>query len=261
LLAAWNTQFYRRLFQSAGLGAPEEILRLGSIEEVLARLPRAEPGYVRLDSRAMINPEEPAGGAPDLFWPLPRPRRTAVLGAGFRWRLGVRNFPMATPSQLAGYAPDALAGPVAELRRLADRIEDGWGRMRPLRHSVLAFVILRQAFLSEEAREAFWRVFKAPVFGQIHGLSGELLAWECEAHEGYHIEEGCAVFELDSHGGEPELLVTSLAGLRRPAIRLATGLTGDLEDSACGCGRRGRRLVNLRRRSLPKLAVAAASAA
>jgi hypothetical protein len=261
LLAALNTQFYGRLLESAGLGTPEEIAGLISIEEALARLPRSEPGYVRMDSRAMINWDAPAGGVQDLFWPLPPASRTAVLAPGFRWRPGVKTFRRVTSSRLARFGPEALAGPVSELRRLADRIADGWGRMRPLRHSVLAFVTLRQAFLSDEARETFWRVFKAPVFGQIFGLSRELLAWECEAHEGYHLCEGRSIIETDCHGGEPELLVTSLVGLRRPAIRLATGLTGNVEDSACGCGKKGPRLVNLRLKSVSKFAVAAASAA
>jgi len=147
------------------------------------------------------------------------------------------------------------------LQRLADQVEDRWSHMPALSHSVLAFVILRQAFLSDEARDRFWRVFKVPVFGQIFGLSGELLAWECEAHEGYHIEEDRAVIEVDHHRGQSELLVTSLAGLRRPAIRLATGLAGGIEHSVCGCGKSGPRLLNVRRMSPAKLAVATASAA
>ncbi len=261
LLAALNTRFYGRLLESAGLGTPQEIARLDSVEEALARLPRAEPGYVRMDSGAMINPDAPEGGGRDLFWPLPPAARTAVLAAGFRWRPGVRTFRRVTRSRLASFEPEALAGPVSELHRLADRIVDRWDGMPPLRHSVIAFVILRQAFLSDEAREMFWRVFKVPVFGQIFGLSGELLAWECEAHEGYHIQDGRSVIEVDRHGGEPELLVTSLAGLRRPAIRLATGLTGSIERSTCGCGIEGPRLVGVRRKSPAKFTVAAACAA
>jgi len=261
LLAALNTQFYGRLLESAGLGTPEEIAALDSMEEALARLPRAEPGMVRMESRAMLNPSAPGAGSQDLFWPLPPAARTAVLAAGFRWRPGLKTFRRATHSRLASFRPEALAGPVSELHRLADRIVDRWGAMPPLRHSVIAFVILRQAFLSDEAREMFWRVFRVPVFGQIFGPSGELLAWECEAHEGYHIEEGRSVMEIDANGGDPELLVTSLTGLRRPAIRLATGLTGSIEHSACGCGIKGPRLVGLRRRSVVKPAVAAACAA
>ncbi len=261
LLAALNTPFYGRILEGAGLGTPQEIAALSSVEEALARLPRAEPGQVRLDSPAMLNWASRAGRPQDLFWPLPRPGRTAVLGAGFRWRPGVRAFRGAALSRLARFDPDALAGPVFELQRVADGIADGWIRRLPLRHSVLAFVILRHAFLSDETRHLLWRIFKVPIFGQIHGLGGELLAWECEAHEGYHIEEHCAIFELDGHGGGPELLATSLVGRRRPAIRLATGLTAGIEDATCGCGQKGRRLVNLRRRSLAKVSVEAATAA
>jgi phenylacetate-coenzyme A ligase PaaK-like adenylate-forming protein len=133
--------------------------------------------------------------------------------------------------------------------------------MPRLTHSVIAFAILRQGFLSDEVRELFWRVFKVPVFGQILSPGGALLAWECEAHEGFHFNRDCAVFQTQSGGGEPELLATSLVDLRRPVIRLATALTGSVEYSTCGCGQSGPRLMGLRRRLLVKANPAAAFAA
>lgn len=96
----------------------------------------------------------------------------------------------------------------------------------------------------------FWRVFEAPVFEQLLGLAGELMAWECEAHDGLHIRTEEAVFELVPEGGEPELLMTSLVNLRQPTLRLATGLTASIENSCCACGKPGPRLVCMRSRSL-----------
>ena len=261
LLAALNTPYYGPVLRSAGLGTPKEIKRLSSIEEALARIPRAEPGYLRMDTGAAANRTAPAAGPHELFWPLPPARRTAVLLPGFRMRKGVRTFNGTNASRLTFWAPEALAGPVTALQRLADQVEDRWSQMPALSHSILAFVFLRQGFLSEEARDRFWRVFRVPVFGQIFGLSGELLAWECEAHEGYHVEEDRAVIEIDHHLGQSELLVTSLAGLRRPTIRLATGLAASIEHSPCGCGRDGPRLVDVRRKSRPLIVGARAACA
>jgi hypothetical protein len=261
LLAALNTRYYGPVLRSAGLGTPEEIGRLNSIEETLARIPRAEPGYVKLASGAAINRAAPAAGPRELFWPLPPARRTAVLAPGFRMRKGLRTFNGTRAPRFTFWTPEALAGPVAALQRLADQVEDRWRRMPALSHSVLAFVLLRQGFLSEETRDRFWRVFRVPVFGQIFGLSGELLAWECEAHEGYHIDEDRAVIEIDHHLGQSELLVTSLAGLWQPAIRLATGLAAGIEHSPCGCGRDGPRLVDVRRKSRQMIAAARAACA
>lgn len=42
--------------------------------------------------------------------------------------------------------------------------------------------------LTEADRNAFWRAFRVPMFEQIIGPAGHLLAGECEAHEGMHIE-------------------------------------------------------------------------
>jgi phenylacetate-coenzyme A ligase PaaK-like adenylate-forming protein len=194
------------------------------------------------------------GGRHNLFWPIPPPGRTALLMNGFRRTAGMRVFRDLDGSKLELYQPEALAGSVTQLRRLAEAVEDRGESGPALTHSVIAFIMLRQAFLSEEARDTFWRVFEVPVFGQIVGLSGELLAWECEAHEGFHIEQEQAAFETKPGDGGSELLATSLAAVRRRAFRLPTGLTGRIETSICGCGVAGPRLVEVRRVSLPRAA-------
>ncbi len=42
--------------------------------------------------------------------------------------------------------------------------------------------------LSAADRERLWRAFRVPLFEQVIGPRGELLAAECEAHAGLHIE-------------------------------------------------------------------------
>lgn len=260
LLAALKTRLYGPLLESAALGTPEEIAAPGSIEAVLARLPSVDPSVLQVFSNTFLNRDEVEKRRSDLFWPLPPAARTAVLMDGFRQRGGVKVFRRERRPDIAGYAPEALAGPVTELRALADAVENRSVRIPRLTHSVIAFAILRQGFLSDEVRELFWRVFKVPVFGQILSFDGAVLAWECEAHEGFHFNRDCAVFQTQSGGSEPELLVTSLVDLRRPVIRLATALTGTLEHSTCGCGQSGPRLMGLRRRPFPKAHPAAAFA-
>jgi hypothetical protein len=258
LLAALNTRFYGPLLESAALGTPEEIAELDSIEDALARLPSVDPSASQVHSSAFLNRNEVENRRSDLFWPLPPAARTAVLMDGFWRRGGIQAFRQEQRSEIASYAPEALAGSVTELRALADAVEDRGVRFPRLTHSVIAFATLRQGFLSDEVRELFWRVFKVPVFGQILSPGGAILAWECEAHEGFHFDRDCAVFQTQSGGGEPELLVTSLVDLRRPVIRLATALTGTVEYSTCGCGQSGPRLMGLRRRPFPKAKPAAA---
>ena len=69
--------------------------------------------------------------------------------------------------------------------------------------------------LTEARRECFWFAFRVPVFEQIIGERGELLAAECEAHDGLHIES-----------------------MRAPLDKMT------LEMSPCGCGRKTPRLVS-----------------
>jgi hypothetical protein len=261
LRAALNTQFYGQLLKAAALGTPEEISGLTAIDEGLARLPSVDPSELRVHSSALLNQGEAAGGRRELFWPLPPPARTAVLMDGFWHRGGIQVFRQGRRSEIASYAPEALAGSVSELRLLAEAVENRGVCLPRLTHSVIAFVILRQGFLSDEVRELFWRVYQVPVFGQILSPGGGLLAWECEAHDGFHIDRDRTVFETRSGGSEPELLVTSLIDLRQPVIRMSTALTGRLEHSTCGCGYCGLRLMDLRRRPLPKAKSAAAFAA
>ena len=260
LLAALNTRFYRPLLESCALGTRHSILGLRSVEEVLARLPSVDVCTPGVRSRALVDYSVSANERREIYWPLPPAASTAILMEGYRRRRGVRSFARAGYQAIARYSPDAIAGPVSEIRRLAEAIQNHEVQLPPLRHSLIAFAILRHAFLSEETRDLFWRVFQVPVFGQILSLEGEVLAWECEAHEGYHVDAGNAIFETVRDGREPGLTVTSLVDLRCPVLRMDTALTGRMEHSTCGCGLAGPRLLDVRRRSLAKVAAMAASA-
>jgi hypothetical protein len=245
----------------ASLASPRGISAIGSVEEALGRLPRCEFSTLRNRPGAFRNRDAPKRIRQMLFQPLPAASRTAVLMDGFRRGGGVKIFPGIQRKKLARFKPDTLAGPVSVLRKLAEGAEDRGAWVPRLSHSVLAFNIPLQGFLSDEARELFWRVFQVPVFGQFLGLDGELLAWECEAHNGLHIQTENAIFETQDHEGEPELLVTSLVNLRYPTLRFATGLTATIQLSTCGCGQTVPRLMQLRRIGLKKQAALVSAAA
>ena len=86
--------------------------------------------------------------------------------------------------------------------------------------------------MSTEQRERLWDAFELPVFEQLRGFEGELLASECDAHDGLHLETENAVFEeLDG-----QLVVTSLAARGIPVLRLETGLAGSIARRGCPCG-------------------------
>jgi hypothetical protein len=111
-----------------------------------------------------------------------------------------------------------------------------------LTHSIVVLVGPDFGALTSEDRDLLWTRFGVPVYEQLRGLGRELLAAECDAHEGLHIREEDAIFEE----GE-ELLVTSLTNLSDPVLRLRTGLQGKITTTLCGCGEAGRRLMDVQR--------------
>jgi hypothetical protein len=79
------------------------------------------------------------------------------------------------------------------------------------------------------------------VYEQFLGARNEVLAEDCDAHEGLHVLEDRARFETSGD----ELVVSSLADLAWPVLRLALGLSGTLEEQTCACGRTGLKLREL----------------
>ncbi len=131
-----------------------------------------------------------------------------------------------------GFATEAIAGSQADLAHLAARIQGGEPVPGRGARRLLVYTKLGEPLLNPTLRDRLWQAFELPVFEQLHGFDGELLASECEAHEGLHLETESAIFEvLDG-----ELVVTSLLGLRHPLLRLRTGLAGAIERRTCPCG-------------------------
>ena len=147
-------------------------------------------------------------------YPMDPAPRTAVLAACFRQpRLRpnhtVRIFPHGWSKEVTEFAPAAVAAPCAQLMELAA------AQLPPaFTHAVIALESPGDPMLSVAERQRLWRAFRVPVFEQIVGPDGELLAAECEAHDGLHIEVSGLVWE----------------GYR-------------METAPCGCGRKTPRLT------------------
>jgi hypothetical protein len=158
-------------------------------------------------------------------YPVPPAPRTAVLVSWFRPPLlpsqPVRIFPQGWADEAARFEPSAVAATVEQCRLLC-------GFLIPsLTHALVILERPGWQRLTEEDRNAFWRAFRVPVFEQIIGPSGQLLAGECEAHDGLHIEG--------------------------PGLRL----THDMMDaSPCPCGRKSARF-GVQREAHSKRSVAA----
>jgi len=118
---------------------------------------------------------------PAFVYPIPPAPRTAVLAPWFRPEGLVRVF-LGWTREAQEFAPEAVAATLAECEELA-RIG-----VPSLSHALIVLEFEGGPYLTEPHRERFWDVFRVPVFEQIIAGDGRLLAAECEAHCGLHVE-------------------------------------------------------------------------
>ena len=126
------------------------------------------------------------GSFSTFVYPISPAPRTAVLVPWFRAarRLAgpVRVFPDGWDQEAAAFAPAAVAGTFEQIRALEHN------QIPSLTHTLIVLGRPGGPRLTENDRERLWQDFRLPVFEQVIGPSGELLAAECEAHEGLHVE-------------------------------------------------------------------------
>ncbi len=147
---------------------------------------------------------------PVLVYPIPPAPATAILIDGFRPAGNTRVFENGWTEEAVRFAPAAIAGTPSQLEALC-------GVSIPsLRNAIIALVRPGDQRLTEADRERLWRAFRVPVFEQMIDQSGNLLAAECEAHDGLHIESA----EVSPREGEI------------------------VETAPCGCGKTSPRLIS-----------------
>ncbi len=137
--------------------------------------------------------------------------------------------------QLPTFRPQVLVGSASDLQRLYRRAESGEFDLSSIDHAAFVLTQCGRAPLSDVLRVSFWQAFGVPVYELFIGARGRLLASECEAHEGWHVEPGAEFYLVQGR-----LL---LEGRFRKGI--PTGLTAEFDESACPCGRDGMRLMNI----------------
>jgi hypothetical protein len=148
----------------------------------------------------------------ELAYPVPPAPPTAVLQSWFRSNGLVRVF---GPSALrdgwdaaaAAFAPAAIAATWPQLEALIPE------KIPSLTHALIVLARPGDELLTGKQRDRLWKAFHVPVFQQVVNGSGVLLAAECEAHDGLHMESSKFV---------------------------AIGLP--LDRTPCGCGRKTPRL-------------------
>lgn len=161
--------------------------------------------------------------------------RIAQLGAGLRAFEPAPSFSRDKWEQLEALRPRVLVGSAADLHCLAHLAQRHVLELSSVDHAIFAVTRWGAQPVSDVSRVVLWQAFGVPIYELLVDVRGALLAAECEAHEGWHIEPR-AKFSVVK--GE---LVLHSAG----RLRGSSGLAGSIQTTTCPCGRPGARLLNL----------------
>jgi hypothetical protein len=160
-----------------------------------------------------------------FVYPVPPAPPTAILVPWFRTngfksrslrsRGVVRVFEGGWDADAEAYQPAAIAGTWHQLESLLAHTTAS-----PT-HALIVLARRLDLLLTMEQRKQLWQAFRVPVFEQIIGGNGALLAAECEAHAGLHIESS----KLEVAGLSVE---SGLCGCGRTTARI--GGQGQIEE-------------------------------
>lgn len=129
-------------------------------------------------------------------------------------------------------APEAVVATLPRAIQLADvRLSDP-SRVPALSFAIVVLTDISGPALKEHHRDLLWRAFHVPVFEHLRDWDGEVIARECEAHDGLHLVAGSDV-RLEE------------GGLRVHNRR--TNIEGSMVADPCECGAETIRLRVLRR--------------
>jgi hypothetical protein len=145
---------------------------------------------------------------------------------------GISVFPPHRWSDLQAFGPNILVGAAADLQRFVQRMDLRTVGLTTVDHAIFVLTALGDQPLTDVLRVVLWQRFGVPVYELYLDESGVLLAAECEAQDGWHIQPGC--WFVERHG---ELLLQSGRG-----VQARTGLPFAIETDACSCGRPGARI-------------------
>lgn len=125
------------------------------------------------------------------------------------------------------FRPQVLIGFVEDLQRICERVALGIADLSSVDHAILVLTRCGDEPIADKFRVVLWQAFGVPVFELVTAPDGAVIAADCEAHEGWHLQGNASAAIL---GGELQILRKG-----RPPLR--TGFIGRIETEACACGR------------------------
>ncbi|RJQ51132.1 MAG: phenylacetate--CoA ligase family protein [Nitrospiraceae bacterium] len=133
--------------------------------------------------------------------------------------------------------PDLIHGYPSSLALIALRmLEKGIKDVKPRLVSTSA------ELLHQKQRERINAAFGISLYDRYAARECGNIAWECDRHDGYHINIDTAVVEIvrdgkpAGYGETGDVIVTNLHSYGMPFIRYRIGDIGSVSDRACSCG-------------------------
>lgn len=140
--------------------------------------------------------------------------------------------------ELRIFSPAALYGAPSYFFQLAQFIS-----LNRIQLPSIKKVFTSSEYLQDTVREYIKRIFNAEVYDIYGSTEFKEVAWECEKHEGYHINEDEVIVEIVKDG-EPaspgiigNIVITDLRNTAMPLIRYQIFDKGILLNEKCSCGR------------------------
>jgi phenylacetate-CoA ligase len=141
-------------------------------------------------------------------------------------------------TKLIEHPPDAIEGYPSILFLIARKVQD-----RKIKEINPRLIFSTAELLIEGIRKKINSVFGTELFDRYGSVEFGTFAWECQRHNGYHLDIEDVVVEFLKNGetvspGEKgEIVVTSLFNYAMPLIRYSLGDIGTLSNEQCSCGR------------------------
>jgi uncharacterized protein YjhX (UPF0386 family) len=165
--------------------------------------------------------------------------RTALLGSTCISFHGLATFAEGRWRDLCAFGPQALVGSTPVMMRAAAAMFRGELPLPTLDCAVFVLTELGTPVLSEADREVLWRAFLVPVFELCVDRSGNLIAAECEAHDGWHLADP----KLEFLTGGTELFIRRRGS---PGTEMRTGMKAERAPTSCCCGNHASLIRNIR---------------
>jgi hypothetical protein len=112
-----------------------------------------------------------------------------LIEAGFRPGANMCECAIDDLPWLRVWAPEALVLPLGVALSLANRKQLGLFDLPSLNTAIVVLTSFDDSPLAARHRDLLWRAFGVPVFEQLRGSDGAVIASECEVHDGLHMIE------------------------------------------------------------------------